>query len=138
MLLLVIYRSVLIVSGSFILGGHVAAAVPLVGAFYNLHLVLVHGLLLRSLQFLVRQLPHISILYELRKQTSLANLRLYSEISGGDARRTPSPRSMRGRRRYSRTRAFRFVFSQQLVRLAGRARFLRGTTPPARTRSRTR
>lgn len=86
-----IYGSVLIVSGSFILGGHITADVPLISAFYNLHFVLIHGLLFRGLQFFVRQFSHIPILYELCKQTSLANLCLHPEISSGDARRTPSP-----------------------------------------------
>jgi len=85
-LLFVIYRSVFIVSESFILGGRVAAFdIFLVGALYDLHLILVPDFFLCGLQLLVCQFPHITVLDEFRKQTSLANFRLYSKISSGDA-----------------------------------------------------
>lgn len=79
-------RSVLIVSGSFILGGRVTAiTVLLIGTLYDLHLILVPDFFLCGLQLLERQLPHITILDKFRKQTSLADFRLYSKISSGNA-----------------------------------------------------
>lgn len=74
-LLLMIHGSVFIIGGSFILGGHVTAAaaaatatataILLIGAFYDLHFILIHRLLLRGLQLFVRQFSHVSIFHEL-------------------------------------------------------------------------
>lgn len=118
-LFLVIYRSVLIVSGSFILGGHVAGIVFLVGALYDLHLILIPDFFLCGLQLLECQLPHIPVLDKFREQTGFADFRLYSKISSGDTRRTSSPGPVRRRRRYSWTRALRFDFPRGLAGFAG-------------------